>query len=76
MLQAAVIANRSGSLLTTLRDVSGRLWARLRTALAAGIQAWSARREERHLMEMPDYLLKDIGLGRSDIPFAVRQGRT
>lgn len=26
-----------------------------------------ARREQRHLHELPDYLLDDIGLGRSEI---------
>jgi uncharacterized protein YjiS (DUF1127 family) len=75
MLQAAVIAHRSGSPIARLRDVPGRVWARLRTALAAGAQAWSARRAERILLEMPDHLLKDIGIGRSNIPRAVRQGR-
>jgi uncharacterized protein YjiS (DUF1127 family) len=27
-------------------------------------------------MRMPDYLLKDIGIGRAEIRRAVRQGRT
>ena len=76
MLQATVILNRSVSPTTTLRDASGRAWARLRTTLAAGVRTWIARRDERHLMEMPDYLLKDIGIGRSEISSAVRQGRT
>ena len=76
MLQADVIANRSGSPITALRDLSGRVWALLRPALVAGAQAWAARRDERILMEMPDHLLKDIGLGHSDIRRAVRQGRT
>jgi uncharacterized protein YjiS (DUF1127 family) len=76
MLQITVTPNRSVSPITTLRDVSGRAWAALRTALAAGVRAWIAGRDERHLMEMPDYLLKDIGIGRSEVPNAVRQGRT
>lgn len=75
MLQITVIPNRSVSTITTLRDASGRAWAGLRTTLAAGVRGWIARRDERHLMEMPDYLLKDIGIGRSEIPSAVRQGR-
>ncbi|HKP23267.1 MAG TPA: DUF1127 domain-containing protein [Dongiaceae bacterium] len=75
MLQTTVIPNRSVSSTTTLRDPSGRAWVRLRTLLAAGVQAWIARRDERQLMEMPDHLLKDIGIGRSEIPSAVRQGR-
>jgi uncharacterized protein YjiS (DUF1127 family) len=75
MLQITVTPNRSVSPFTTLRDASGRAWAGLRTALAAGVRAWIARRDERQLLEMPDYLLKDIGIGRSQIPSAVRQGR-
>jgi uncharacterized protein YjiS (DUF1127 family) len=76
MLQTPVIPNRSVSPTTTLRDTSSRAWAGLRTTLAAGVRAWIARRDERDLMEMPDYLLKDIGIGRGEIPSAVRQGRT
>jgi uncharacterized protein YjiS (DUF1127 family) len=76
MLQITVTPNRSASPTTTLRDASGRIWAGLRTALAAGVQAWVARRDERQLLEMPDYLLKDIGIGRSQISGAVRHGRT
>jgi uncharacterized protein YjiS (DUF1127 family) len=76
MLQTTVIPNRSVSPITTLRDASGRAWAGLRTTLVAGFRAWIARRDERQLMEMPDYLLKDIGIGRSEIPGVVRQGRT
>ena len=76
MLQTTVIPNRSVSPITTLRDASGRALAGLRTTLAAGVRALIARRDERHLMEMPDYLLKDIGIGRSEILSVVRQGRT
>jgi uncharacterized protein YjiS (DUF1127 family) len=75
MLQTTVIPNRSVSSTITLRDASGRAWTRLRTLLALGVQAWIARRDERQLMEMPDYLLRDIGVGRSEISSAVRQGR-
>jgi uncharacterized protein YjiS (DUF1127 family) len=75
MLQITVTPNRSVSPITTLRDTSGRAWAGLRTTFAAGIRAWIARRDERQLMEMPDHLLKDIGIGRSQIPSAVRLGR-
>jgi len=75
MLQTTVIPNRAVSSTATFRDASGRAWVRLRRTLAAGVQAWIARRDERQLMEMPDYLLKDIGIGRSEISSAVRQGR-
>ena len=76
MLQAAVIANRSGSTAATLRHVFGRFRTRLEPALAVATKPWIARRDERILMQMPDYLLKDIGIGRADIRRAVRQGRT
>jgi uncharacterized protein YjiS (DUF1127 family) len=75
MLQTIVIPNRSASFTTTLRDASGGARARLLTLLAVGVQAWIVRRDARQLMEMPDYLLKDIGIGRSEISNAVRQGR-
>lgn len=75
MVQTTFIPNRSVSPITTLRDASGRAWAGLRTTFAAGVRAWIARRDERQLLEMPDYLLKDIGIGRSEISGAVRQGR-
>lgn len=76
MLRADAIADRSGFPTAAPRDISGRVWARVRPLLVAGAQAWIARRAERHLMEMPDHLLKDIGLARSDIRRAVRWGRT
>ena len=76
MLQTTVIPNRSVSPISTIRDASGRALAGLRTTFAAGLRGLIARRDERQLMEMPDYLLKDIGIGRSEIPSAVRQGRT
>jgi len=76
MLQITVTPDRSVSPTTTLRDASGRAWAGLRTLLVAGVQAWIARRDERQLLEMPGYLLKDIGIGRSQISGAVRHGRT
>lgn len=44
--------------------------------LVAATKAWIARRDERILMQMPNYLLKDIGIGRADIGRAVRQGRS
>jgi uncharacterized protein YjiS (DUF1127 family) len=35
-------------------------------------RAWRARRDTARLMAMSDAMLKDIGLVRGDIPFAVR----
>jgi uncharacterized protein YjiS (DUF1127 family) len=69
---ALVAAHRSGSPIAARRN---RFWVRLRTLVVAGAQVWSARCAERHLVEMPDHLLKDIGIARSDIRRAVRQGR-
>ncbi len=71
-----VTANRFVSQVAVLRYAFSRFRARLQPALTARPRAWTARRAERILMEMPDYLLKDIGIGRADIRRAVRQGRT
>jgi uncharacterized protein YjiS (DUF1127 family) len=69
-----LIANRLGLPIASLRSVFGPFWARVQPALAAAAKAWDARRAERVLMEMPDHLLKDIGVARADIRRAVRQG--
>jgi uncharacterized protein YjiS (DUF1127 family) len=76
MLYTDVIGNRSGSTTAALRDAFDRFRARLEPTLVAATKAWIARRDERILMQMPDYLLKDIGIGRADIRRAIRQGRT
>jgi uncharacterized protein YjiS (DUF1127 family) len=76
MLQATVIADRPGFPISAPRGTSGRVWAHVRPLLVAATRACIARRAERVLMEMPDHLLKDIGIGRSDIRRAVRHGRT
>lgn len=75
MLRTDVIGHRSGSAVAARRDVFGHVWARLELALLAAAKAWIVRRDERLLMEKPDDLLKDIGIGRADIPRAVREGR-
>jgi uncharacterized protein YjiS (DUF1127 family) len=76
MSHTDVIGNRSGSTAAALRDAFDRFRTRLEPKLVAATKAWIARRDERILMQMPDYLLKDIGIGRADIRRAVRQGRT
>jgi len=45
-------------------------WARL--LLAAGMERWIARRDERLLLQKSEHELKDIGIGRADIQRAVR----
>jgi len=75
MLRTDIIGHRSASAVAARRDVFGLVWARLESALVAAAQAWIVRRDERLLMEKPDDLLKDIGIGRGDIPRAVREGR-
>jgi uncharacterized protein YjiS (DUF1127 family) len=57
------------------RNVLDQLLALLRLALTAGARARIARREQWLLLELPDYLLEDIGIERADIPRAIRQGR-
>ncbi|WP_413990008.1 DUF1127 domain-containing protein [Labrys okinawensis] len=44
------------------------------------VSRWLARRVEalageRALLEMPDHLLKDIGLSRCEVSYAIRHGR-
>jgi uncharacterized protein YjiS (DUF1127 family) len=69
MLDTEIIAFRSG-LAIGLRNAFGRV-AR---AIAAGVQDWLIRREESIFAEMPDHLLKDIGLSR-DSHGALRRER-
>jgi uncharacterized protein YjiS (DUF1127 family) len=76
MSHTDVIGNRSGSTAATLRHAFDHFRARLEPALVIATKAWIARRDERILMQMPDYLLKDIGIGRADIRRAIRQGKT
>jgi uncharacterized protein YjiS (DUF1127 family) len=76
MLYADVIDHRSGLPTSARRGVPGRILARVRSLIVAAAQARIARRAERHLIELPDHLLKDIGVSRSGIRRAVRQGRT
>jgi uncharacterized protein YjiS (DUF1127 family) len=75
VLRTDIIDHRSGSAVAARRDVFGQVWARLESAFRAAATAWIVRRDERALMEKPDDLLKDIGIGRGDIPRAVREGR-
>ena len=75
MQHTDVIAPRSGAPGATSRDFFGRFLALAAAVLAFCTKAWTTRREEEALMEMPDYLLKDIGIARADIPRAVREGR-
>lgn len=39
-------------------------------------RAWRRRRDRRHIHEMPDYILKDIGISRSEIDSVVMFGET
>ncbi len=43
--------------------------------LAARLMAWEKRTNDaRHMRELPDYLLRDIGLARAEIDGAIRCG--
>jgi len=48
----------------------------LRTMLAAVGRGWRARQSRRHLEAMPDFMLKDIGISRSDIDRVTTHGQT
>jgi uncharacterized protein YjiS (DUF1127 family) len=75
MQHTDAIAHRSVTPIAPLCDLFGRFWAWPAAALALCAKARSTRRDEEALMEMPEYLLKDIGIARADIPRAVREGR-
>ncbi|WP_119302904.1 DUF1127 domain-containing protein [Dongia deserti] len=69
MLNIETIASRS-SLAIALRNAFGRV-AR---SITLGVQDWLIRREDSIFAEMPDHLLKDIGLSR-DSHGALRRER-
>ena len=48
----------------------------LRTMLTAVGRGWRARQSRRHLEAMPDFMLKDIGISRSDIDRVTTHGQT
>jgi uncharacterized protein YjiS (DUF1127 family) len=67
--------------LTALQAIAHRQIARgaARTiAFAIGFlaRAYRARRDSRHLMGLDDYLLKDMGIARSEIGTVVRDGQS
>jgi uncharacterized protein YjiS (DUF1127 family) len=41
----------------------------LRTMLTTVERGWRARQNRRHLEALPDFMLKDIGISRSDIDY-------
>jgi uncharacterized protein YjiS (DUF1127 family) len=49
--------------------------SRLATALHALLSWWRERREVARLSAFPDAMLKDIGVSRGGIPWAVRDGQ-
>jgi uncharacterized protein YjiS (DUF1127 family) len=57
-----------------LNGLDGR-FAWIYRPLATAMTLWIIRRDERMLLEMPDHQLKDLGIGRADIPRVVREGR-
>jgi uncharacterized protein YjiS (DUF1127 family) len=57
-----------------LNGLDGR-FAWVHRLLATAMTLWIIRRDERMLLEMPDHQLKDLGIGRADIPRVVREGR-
>jgi uncharacterized protein YjiS (DUF1127 family) len=59
----------------TGRELSARLAERIAHFLEAAIQEYHARSAMRRLREFDDRLLRDIGVGRSEIGRAVRSGR-
>jgi uncharacterized protein YjiS (DUF1127 family) len=60
---------RAGSI--AVKRLASHLYALL---VSAGRRA-ALRRARRELMEMPDHLLRDLGITRSEIAWIVEQGR-
>lgn len=44
--------------------------------LARMMRGWRTRRDRRHLEAMPDFMLRDIGISRSDIDYVAAHGDT
>ena len=64
---------RSGGLSET--GLSSTL-ALARTVYSASIRAYRIRRDRRILQSMPDYLLHDLGISRSEIDTVTEFGRS
>lgn len=54
--------------LDLLRSGAACIWRSIR-------RRWTQAQDRQHLMQLPDSILHDIGLGRSEIDVAVRWGR-
>ena len=59
----------------TGRELWARLVARMACFLEAAIQEYHVRSGMRRLRGVDDHLLRDIGVGRSEIERVVRNGR-
>jgi uncharacterized protein YjiS (DUF1127 family) len=59
----------------TGRELWARLAARIARFVEVAIQEYHARGAMRRLREFDDQLLRDIGVGRSEIERVVRSGR-
>lgn len=57
------------------RPLAASLTAWLAAAVDAAARIHVRRRDERHLLEMTDGQLADLGIARSDVPRVVRDGR-
>jgi len=66
-MRTELVLNRRRSLLSRLGDFLCEVGKEYYRQL-------QMERAIRELREMPDYLLSDIGLSRSEIPFVVREG--
>jgi uncharacterized protein YjiS (DUF1127 family) len=55
---------------------SDRQWRLPSTLLARLLRRWRHRCDRRHLEALPDFMLKDIGISRSDIDYVAAHGKT
>ena len=62
--------------LQPMRAILYRLSMRLYGSLKLASQRCAIRRARRELLELPDFMLKDLGINRTEIGYIVEHGRT
>ncbi len=77
-LHAAVVAGqraRAEAVFDAFAALGRAIGRLVRALIVTPLESWSARRRVRaELGSLDDYMLRDIGLTRNDIPYVVRTG--
>ncbi|PDQ21951.1 hypothetical protein CN311_06410 [Mesorhizobium sanjuanii] len=66
----------SGDHAFTQKRIASPLRCLALAMLARMMRGWRSRRDRRHLEAMPDFMLRDIGISRSDIDYVAAHGDT